>query len=730
MRYKLLGVIVFALVPFVMLDKANAFNLDGLGKAQDVISKGQDAVGAGREGLEKGRQIWEKRNNPLLSDSIVRTAPPSGPAVLTRDEGGANRLSVLLGNSLSNRATDGQSVVGLLDRGAYFVQRQSAASAPKQGQVLLNPRSEATVVTLDLPGTPVGKVFDFASGRSSPSGRGVRIYTLSVYGDVPLRVGRNGLDAIEQHTLLHASSVQMEWPRSPEEILEPVGGKLLVHASDAGVSFPSGFGLDGKLFTADDPIVSLPQGYTVVTLEAKGFAFDRGREVAMSFHPVIPNTDIDLTRLSHGDAFQAFSSLMSERYPYRDVRSVDWVQTYKDLEAAAIQAGSNKDTAAYVRLFTEVGIRLRDSQYQVNTPSVIDNRGSLGLSVDRQSRGGFSLAVPRMWLSKEGKLWVTGIAAGSPAAQAGLKSGAEILEIDGEKLGRVIERLSRLSSRATDTGRRLDGLVRHLMHADSVRLLVRQDGREQSLELRRLNDGSPISDSQLPRDGLGAFQLRSGKGNDFGYLGINSFTDAGGKLMMWEQALAVLTRARITGLVVDLRGNSGGSYQLVPHLIASFFSYDRPLLPKAYAQRQLDSVSKVWRTRGGLGLPPDLPLFAQDDVRYAGKLVLLVDQECRGPCEIFTSWLQRARRAFVVGTEATAAGVGHLTRVHLPSGVSVEIPMVSELMASGDSYVDGVGVQPDLRVTVDADFIQRINQGGDPVLDAAVLWLDADKNTR
>ena len=38
-------------------------------------------------------------------------------------------------------------------------------------------------------------------------------------------------------------------------------------APDDQQGFPSGFGADGKLFTADDPIVRLPAGYTVVNMD-------------------------------------------------------------------------------------------------------------------------------------------------------------------------------------------------------------------------------------------------------------------------------------------------------------------------------------------------------------------------------------------------------------------------------------------------------------------------------
>jgi C-terminal processing protease CtpA/Prc len=719
--------------------QALAIDFGALGKAADTVNKGQDAVTSGQKAVEtgteaydKGRQMWDNRGNLVPGTSTVRGAAPSGPAPVSRDEGGTTRLIAVLGEGLSGAASTGKAMVGLLDRGVYFVQRQSAYSAPAQGQVLLAPRADTTTLSLDLPANPTGTVFDLAAGRSSAAGRGVRVYALSVHADVPQRRDRRALDAIEQHALLRASSVQMEWPRNPQDILEAVGGKLLVHASDAGVSFPSGFGVDGKLFTKDDPMVSLPRGYTVVTLDPRGFIFDRSREVVMPFHPVMPTAGIDLSRLSHADAFQAFCSLMSERYPYRDTRPLDWLKVQAEFAPIAAQAGDSKDAAAYARIYADIGQRLRDGQYRVRLPGGADARANLrqeqGLSPQYQLRGDFALPMPRLWLGPEGRGSVTDVAPNSAAALAGLRPGAEIVEVEGESLQRFVERTAPVSSRATEAARRLEASMLQLSGKESLRLLVRQEGREQNLELRRPRDNPPPPaepPGQL-EGSFAAYQLRSAKGNDFGYLAFNSFADSQGKLEAWERALASLSRARVPGLIVDLRGNSDSTYQLVAHFIASFFSYDTPLRPQPYAQRQLDPASKVWRTRGGLGLPPQLPLYGQDDGRYGGRVVLLTGRDCSGACELFAAWLQRAGRAHVVATEATAGGVGHTTRIALPGGVSVQVPVVSELTASGESYVDGKGVEPNLRVAVDRDFVNRLGTGGDPVLDAAVVWLDAN----
>ena len=56
---------------------------------------------------------------------------------------------------------------------------------------------------------------------------------------------------------------------------ELVGGKLIIWAADGEEEFPSGWGADGLLFTADDPVAAVPPGYSIVDLDSDPFKFSR-----------------------------------------------------------------------------------------------------------------------------------------------------------------------------------------------------------------------------------------------------------------------------------------------------------------------------------------------------------------------------------------------------------------------------------------------------------------------
>lgn len=722
---------------------AHAGLLDGLGRVgevmgrgegavstgQQMLSTGQQVMSTGQQAMNAGRQAWDNRNG-------IPFQPPSGPAMMARDEGGPVRLIAALERSAGDPVAAGGTLVALLDQGAYFVQRQAAHVTPPQDQILATPRTDSSAVSIDLPPTPPGALFDLGTGRVRASGTGVKIFALSVHTQLPRRAGRRALDMIEQHAMLTTSSVQMEWPLQPDLAMEPVGGKLLVWASEAGAAFPAGFGADGRLFTPDDPMVRLPRGYTVVTLDSRGFTFDRSREVALSQYSVQSTTDIDLARLMPGDAFKAFTSVMHERYPFRSGQPMDWARLQSELADKVRQAGDQRDRQAMGQIYAEIGARLQDGLFRVDLRGVGGLQGlaaglDTGLSGQWVPRGITPLPLQGVWWLPDGRAMVGSVVPRSAADLAGLRPGAEILEVNGESMSRYVGRASRYSNRPTEAGRRHEALKLMAYDRDAMVLKVRQDGKDQSIDLRqRMAERPPVASVAPNNESLSAFQLRSQSGRQYGYLALSSFADGGGNLDLWERSLAAANQARLQGLVLDLRGANHGTYQLVPHYAASLFSYDRPLRLQGYAQRQVDATAKVWRTRGSLGIPPQLPLFTQGQTSYNGPLVLLTGPECAGACEMFAAWLQKAGRAQVVATESTPGAVGMTTRVLLPGDVVVHAPTVAELGANGEHYVFGKGVAPDTRVAVDAGFVQRATGGSDPVLDAAVQWLDSKPQAR
>lgn len=730
--------------------------LGALGQAGDALQRASGAATAGQQALEAGRnaagaaahaageaRAWWDRSQalPETAPSAPSSATPvQDEQVATKHSGsrhsgtrqsGPRRVIAVLGDTWTGSARRGQAVIALMDQGPYFVQRQSAHVAPAKSQWLAMPRGDSTGAAIELPPNPEGTTYDLTTGRVRPAGSGVRIFALSLHADVPQRTARRSLDAIEQHAMLRASSVRTEWPAQGGAILEPTGGKLLVWASDARQRFPSGFGADGQLFTADDPMLTLPEGYSVVTLEPQGLRFDRAQEIVLAFHAVQPAQDIDLSRLASGDAVQALTALIAERHPLASANGFDAARLQAEY-GPRLQAGAGRgDNAAQAQALAEIGQRLGDSQYKVLLPGgqTWPARTDRGLSPLLLARGSVSLPMPRAWLRDDGRIAITSVAPGSAAALAGLQPGTDILSIEGENPARYLERIAAASLRAGTDARRADLLALDLGTPATLNLRTAPSGadsQERSLRLGAAAAASPALPAAEPA--LAAFVLRSAQGASHAYIALDSFADgATGQLDRWERALSAAAQAQVTGLIIDLRAYRGDdAYQLLPHMLATLYTRDKPLRMQDAAQRLFDPATRVWRSRGGLGLPAQLPLAASG-TPFTAPVAVITGPGCAGPCELFAAWLQHSQRAGIVATSATEGSTGQATRVHLPGGFTVQMPLLAETGPDGGTPTQARGVVPRLRVPVDAAFTASIQAGGDPLLDAAVLHLERSR---
>ncbi len=119
---------------------------------------------------------------------------------------------------------------------------------------------------VDLPAVPTGTLLDVDNDGEEDTG--VQIFRIDMGANI------NGGSHQEQLDQAGGLSSYLTDPVSGQI----TDGSLLVYAPDAEQGFPSGFGADGQLFTADDPAVGLPQGYTVVHFGPDGFTFERAVE--------------------------------------------------------------------------------------------------------------------------------------------------------------------------------------------------------------------------------------------------------------------------------------------------------------------------------------------------------------------------------------------------------------------------------------------------------------------
>jgi len=171
-------------------------------------------------------------------------------------------------------------------------------------------------------------------------------------------------------------------------------------------------------------------------------------------------------------------------------------------------------------------------------------------------------------------------------------------------------------------------------------------------------------------------------------------------------------------LVLDLRGNEGGSIDLLLYLIGKFT--DRPL-----------TVGRV-NQRRHIGKETELIARPTDRSPYRGRLVILMDSESGSSSEILARTLQLTGRAAVVGDRSAGQVMGARIYPHRVGGSrQVEYAAyisVTELVMPDGGRLEKSGVIPDHRVLLTgADIAARRDPQLAKALELLGITIGADE---
>ncbi len=216
----------------------------------------------------------------------------------------------------------------------------------------------------------------------------------------------------------------------------------------------------------------------------------------------------------------------------------------------------------------------------------------------------------------------------------------------------------------------------------------------------------PLSEPQGARVTLGnlpPFHVRYESrrlSGDIAYVSLNAFFDPVRIMKAFEDTVRENLHAR--GFVLDLRGNPGGIGAMAAGFGGWFVS--RP-----------DQVLGTMTTRTGklrfvINPRPET---------YDGPLAILVDGMTGSTSEIMSGGLQDLGRARIFGSRTAGAALPSVF-VRLPNGDGFQYAFADYVSTSG-KRLEGHGVQPD-EVVVPGR--QALLEGHDPVLEAAVAWIN------
>ena len=185
--------------------------------------------------------------------------------------------------------------------------------------------------------------------------------------------------------------------------------------------------------------------------------------------------------------------------------------------------------------------------------------------------------------------------------------------------------------------------------------------------------------------------------DDIGYVSLRGFPEPS-VVDTIEQDVSKFQSAGVQGLVLDLRGNSGGRIDVGTRLLGHF------LAPGSSVYEEVDHGGEArthFSPRGG--------------TQYNLPLVVLVDGGTASMGEIFASAVQEHGAATILGSN-TAGSVAAAQVFGLPDGTGLQVT-VFEIRSADGKPLNKVGVVPDEVIDPDP---AAVANGDDPVLGRAV----------
>ena len=627
-----------------------------------------------------------------------------------------------------------EHAVALLDM-TGFVKRDKEWELPVDGQVLgymdLDAENNRATFDLSLPIQPLGEFNDV--DQDAQAEEGVQIFVVGYSPNLTGDVFSDGDD----RTLgwpSYLASVKTD----TENQYEVTGGKLVIWAPDGQQDFPSGFGADGLLFTADDPQMAVPAGYSVIDLDQSPFAIVRDRVVDLTLYEPKDIAVKDFSAQTYSQAFDSMFNIISKEYGFNGIegKQPDWDALYAQIAPRVADADNNQDAYSFF-------LALRDFAMSFHDGHVALNGGDLEGAYNQNTvLGGYGFAVREL---EDGTVVVVYISADGPAQQAGMQVGDEILKINGQDVGIALDEVPLFSPQSTDFGTRYDqsvfltrGGIGDSMSVEFVSDAVEQPtadeggffknlfsslfggkktaaaGEAKTVELTSIYEldslfavyqGGDTDSYVLPVE----YHFYADAG--IGYIKINSnYDDLGLAIRVFSRALKSFSDAGAVGIVIDMRHNYGGA----PLGLAGFL--DDEDIPLGQLEYYSDRTGQ-FEANG----PRDKVYPNEEQYRF-DNMVLLVDQFCYSACEIEAYGFSQVPGMVVMGQFPTAGVEAETARGNfvLPAGIEMTLPTGRYTLPDGSIFLEGQGVQPTVKLPVNRE---SVLSSDDVVLQSAIDYI-------
>jgi len=583
-----------------------------------------------------------------------------------------------------------ENAVALMDM-TGFVLRDREWELPVNSQVLgymtYDPEMLGGEFDVNLPVQPEGEFNDVDNDNQQD--KGVQIFVVSyspnLYGG-PFSAGDDRFLGWPSYL----ASIRTDTENNDEVI----GGRLIIWSPNADQQFPTAYGVDGLLFTADDPVGSVGAGYTFVDLDTDPFTFEKKPVAEMTLYEPADVAVKDYSGISYTEAFDSMFEVVRKEYAFNGIegKQPDWDALYDELKPRVEQAEKDNDPEALYLALRDYARAFKDGHV------ALDGGDYANTDFAESTSGGFGFAIREL---SDGRVLVIYVTDGGPAAEAGIQVGAEVTAFNGEPIGDAISKIQPFTMQSSDFAIRYQQaryLLRSSLGEKAEVTFINPDGSEQTVTLTSSSERDSFSrtsiyfgaelDNILPVDS----EIITQGNSQIGYIRINSnFDDLNLVIRLFERALQQFEAREVAGIIIDMRYNTGGANLGLAGLLTD---QEIPL-------GQLEYYSEATGKFEPEGLPERV-LPNENQYRFE-KMILLVGQACYSACEIEAYGFSQVPGMITVGQYPTGGVEAEVARGQfvLPDGFSLQIPTGRFTLPDGSIFLEGQGVQPTLRLPVD-----------------------------
>lgn len=461
-------------------------------------------------------------------------------------------------------------------------------------------------------------------------------------------------------------------------------------------------------------------GVVLLTNPLSGVATARPFEAVSADSYAAPVGE-DFGALTWVDAFDRLHAKMAAEYAFTAWKGIEWPALYARYAPRIAAAQTADDRTAYYLTLRDYVHELRDGHVS------IDNDAQL---LAAAAGGGFGLIVSRL---DSGKVAATWVKPGGPADLAGIAVGSRIVRWNGVPVDAAINATSTtLAPQQPTNARREYERLRFLTRGavgDVRTVAFTQPGKtgvrtasltavSDSLEGLVLTNASSILSSGWPRK---LVESRMLPGN-VGYVRVKLELDLPaelpgdhtGTLAAFRSAMHEFIKADVTGVIVDIRSNSGGLDQMSADILSSFYSRPSFYEYQNYLVPGTDRF-EIWGTdedTGEFANPGSGITITPGKEVFTGPVVALVNNGCVSSGEGIAMGIKRLPRGRVVGFYGTNGSFGMVgDGVRMPGDLTIGWPFGQSLnkdhVVQIDSRYGRGGVTPDVPIPMTVDNLSR-----------------------